>query len=41
MNNKNEFSEQWIKASIVGTIWAASEIVLGSFLKISRLIIDQ
>lgn len=25
-------SETWIKASITGTIWAASEIVLGSFL---------
>ena len=29
---KYELSELWIKASIVGTIWAASEIVLGSFL---------
>lgn len=27
-----EINEKWIKASIVGTIWAASEIVLGSFL---------
>lgn len=27
-----ELSEKWIKASITGTIWAASEIVLGSFL---------
>ncbi len=25
-------SDKWIKASILGTIWAASEIVLGSFL---------
>jgi nucleoside-triphosphatase THEP1 len=25
-------SERWIKASIIGTIWASSEIVLGSFL---------
>jgi nucleoside-triphosphatase THEP1 len=25
-------SEKWIKASIAGTMWAASEIVLGSFL---------
>ncbi|HRY32386.1 MAG TPA: nucleoside-triphosphatase [Bacteroidales bacterium] len=24
-------SERWIKASVIGTIWAASEIVLGSF----------
>jgi nucleoside-triphosphatase THEP1 len=30
MNKK--LSEKWIKASITGTIWAASEIVLGSFL---------
>ena len=30
MNTK--LSEKWIKASITGTIWAASEIVLGSFL---------
>ncbi|HEX2969842.1 MAG TPA: nucleoside-triphosphatase [Bacteroidales bacterium] len=30
MNRK--LSEKWIKASIAGTIWAASEIVLGSFL---------
>ncbi|MGD0341847.1 MAG: nucleoside-triphosphatase, partial [Bacteroidales bacterium] len=29
---KPELSEKWIKASIIGTIWAASEIVLGSFL---------
>lgn len=29
---KYELSEIWIKASITGTIWAASEIVLGSFL---------
>ena len=28
----NLLSEKWIKASILGTIWAASEIVLGSFL---------
>ena len=27
-----KLSEKWIKASIIGTIWAASEIVLGSFL---------
>jgi nucleoside-triphosphatase THEP1 len=29
---KHSLSEKWIKASIAGTIWAASEIVLGSFL---------
>lgn len=32
MNRKYEINEKWIKASILGTIWAASEIVLGSFL---------
>jgi nucleoside-triphosphatase THEP1 len=29
---KSQLSEKWIKASIIGTTWAASEIVLGSFL---------
>jgi len=29
---KHRLNEKWIKASIAGTIWAASEIVLGSFL---------
>ncbi len=29
---EHPLSEKWIKASITGTIWAASEIVLGSFL---------
>lgn len=28
---EHRLSEKWIKASIAGTIWAASEIVLGSF----------
>ena len=32
MNKKYTINEKWIKASIAGTIWAASEIVLGSFL---------
>lgn len=32
MSKHYEINEKWIKASIVGTIWAASEIVLGSFL---------
>jgi nucleoside-triphosphatase THEP1 len=32
-----ELSEKWIKASIIGTIWAASEIVLGSFLHNLRI----
>ncbi|HUW94010.1 MAG TPA: hypothetical protein VMV74_12660 [Bacteroidales bacterium] len=29
---EHRLSEKWIKASIIGTIRAASEIVLGSFL---------
>jgi nucleoside-triphosphatase THEP1 len=29
---EHPLSEKWVKASIMGTIWAASEIVLGSFL---------
>ncbi len=29
---KHQLSEVWVKASIAGTIWAAAEIVLGSFL---------
>ncbi len=29
---KREFSSKWIKASIVGSIWASFEIVFGSFL---------
>ena len=29
---ESKLNEKWIKASIIGTIWAASEIVLGSFL---------
>jgi nucleoside-triphosphatase THEP1 len=29
---KNELNDKWIKASIIGTLWAASEVVLGSFL---------
>lgn len=32
MTTKPAISEKWIKASILGTLWAASEIVLGSFL---------
>ncbi len=30
--DKTIISDKWIKASIIGTIWAAAEIVLGSFL---------
>ncbi len=32
MNNSVQLSKNWLKASIIGTIWAASEIILGSFL---------
>ncbi|MFO8066963.1 MAG: hypothetical protein R6U11_05205, partial [Bacteroidales bacterium] len=32
MNKQAGLSEVWIKASIIGSLWAASEIVLGSFL---------
>ena len=32
MSKENELSEVWLKASILGAIWAASEIILGSFL---------
>jgi nucleoside-triphosphatase THEP1 len=34
---KSRLSDKWIKASIAGTIWAASEIVLGSFLHNLRI----
>lgn len=32
MSNEFTLNEKWIKASILGTIWASSEIVFGSFL---------
>jgi nucleoside-triphosphatase THEP1 len=32
MKSRQILNDKWIKASIIGTIWAASEIVLGSFL---------
>jgi nucleoside-triphosphatase THEP1 len=32
MTQTEQLNEKWIKASILGTIWASSEIVLGSFL---------
>ncbi len=32
MNNKIQLNETWLKSSIIGTVWASSEIVLGSFL---------
>ncbi len=31
-SERTVISDKWIKASIIGTIWAAAEIVLGSFL---------
>jgi nucleoside-triphosphatase THEP1 len=34
---KKELNDKWIKASILGTLWAASEIVLGSFLHNLRI----
>jgi nucleoside-triphosphatase THEP1 len=34
---KHVLSEKWIKSAIAGTIWAASEIVLGSFLHNLRM----
>lgn len=37
MNSKIIISEKWLKASIIGTIWAASEIILGSFLHNLRI----
>lgn len=32
MSHKTELSETWLKSAIIGTVWASSEIVLGSFL---------
>lgn len=32
MQQQHTINEKWIKASILGTVWAASEIVFGSFL---------
>jgi nucleoside-triphosphatase THEP1 len=32
IREKTNISDKWVKASIIGTIWAAAEIVLGSFL---------
>ena len=32
MDNISKINDKWIKASLLGTIWASSEIVLGSFL---------
>ena len=32
MTSKQQLDEKWVKAAILGTIWASFEIVLGSFL---------
>ncbi len=32
MNKKTQLNETWLKSAIIGTVWASSEIVLGSFL---------
>lgn len=32
MNSKSELNDTWLKSAIIGTVWASSEIVLGSFL---------
>ncbi len=37
MTYSAQLNEKWIKASILGTIWASSEIVLGSFLHNLRI----
>jgi len=37
MNRERQLSEKWIKAAVLGTIWASSEIVLGSFLHNLRI----
>ncbi len=37
MSSVHHLNEKWIKASILGTIWASSEIVLGSFLHNLRI----
>ncbi len=37
LENKEILSSKWIKAAVLGTVWAASEIVLGSFLHNIRM----
>jgi nucleoside-triphosphatase THEP1 len=37
MNKANQISEVWLKAAILGATWAASEIILGSFLHNLRI----
>lgn len=36
-NTHKSLNQKWIKASVLGTVWAASEIVLGSFLHNIRM----
>jgi len=35
--NTTSLNQKWIKAAVLGTVWAASEIVLGSFLHNIRM----
>lgn len=37
INKANQISEVWLKAAILGATWAASEIILGSFLHNLRI----
>ena len=37
VNNKTRLNEKWLKSSVIGTVWASSEIVLGSFLHNLRI----
>lgn len=37
MSVKTELNDKWIKASVIGTIWASFEIVFGSFLHNLRI----
>lgn len=37
MNELSKIDEKWLKSAIVGTVWASSEIVLGSFLHNLRI----
>ena len=37
MNHRNQLSDTWLKASVLGATWAASEIILGSFLHNLRI----
>ncbi len=32
LNNKNKLNPIWLKATVIGSLWASSEIILGSFL---------